>query len=205
MAGPKVLLFDLGGVLVDSVGHTELQRLLSKEDPDEVRRRWEASPTLVRFQTGRCSADAFARSFLEEWRLDMQAPEFLERFASWVKPPSADTLALLAGLRRRHSLACLSNTNVVHWELILDGFGLREALDCHLASHELGLLKPTPEIYAQAVRELGCAPGDIAFFDDAPENVQGALGAGMAAHRIAGLDQLRPTLARLDLAQAVAS
>lgn len=200
MAMPKLLLFDLGGVLVDSVGHIEVQRLLRASDAGGVWKRWQSSPALARFQTGRCSADEFARGFVEEWNLDIAAADFLQRFASWVMPPSADTRELLAALRKRHALACLSNTNAVHWELVLDGFGLRQALDLHLASHELGLLKPEPEIYARAIRELGYQPGEIAFFDDAPENVEAALAAGLAAHRVGGVEQLRPTLARLGLA-----
>jgi putative hydrolase of the HAD superfamily len=200
MAGARVLVFDLGGVVVDSVGLAELQRRDPASDADGVRQRWEASPALIRFQTGRSSPEAFAASFVQEWPLDLEPAEFLQQFAAWVKPPAPATLDLLGRLRTRHQVACLSNTNIVHWQQILDGFGLRGVLDRHLASHELGLLKPAPEIYARAERELGCGPQDIVFFDDAPDNVAAARAAGWSAHVIPGLDRLGSTLAGLGYA-----
>jgi len=200
MAAPDVLLFDLGGVLVETSGVAELQRLAGVTDAAALRRRLVASPAFVRFETGRCSAEDFARDFLAEWGLGLAPEAFLQLFASWVKAPAADTLELLAGLRRRYTLACLSSTNAVHWRRVLGERGLRDALDRHFASHELGLLKPGAEIYARAAQELGCEPAAIVFFDDAPENVAGARAAGMEAHLVAGCSQLRPTLAGLGLA-----
>jgi putative hydrolase of the HAD superfamily len=205
MARPKVLLFDLGGVLVEFVGLAELQRLLGAVGAGEVRARWMASPALAKFEIGQCSPSEFAQRFVEEWQLGLRPADFLQQFASWAKPPSAETFEMLAELRTRHALACLSNTNVVHWEQMLEGYGLRKALDRHFASHELGLLKPKPEAYAQVAHELGCNPGEITFFDDSQDNVNGAISAGLSAHLVASHDQLRPTLARLGLAEPVAS
>jgi HAD superfamily hydrolase (TIGR01509 family) len=201
MAARQVLLFDLGGVLVEFVGLAEMQRLLDASDLGDLRRRWTASRALIRFEIGQCSAEAFAQDFVEEWRLDLRPAEFLKRFATWVKPPSADTLQLLAELRQTWTIACLSNTNVVHWEWMLDGCGLRQALDRPFASHELGVLKPSREAFAQVAEQLGCAPGEITFFDDSQDNVDGAIDAGLSAHLVAGHDRLRQTLAGIGLAQ----
>ncbi|MGC4154201.1 MAG: HAD-IA family hydrolase [Propionicimonas sp.] len=50
-------------------------------------------------------------------------------------------------------------------------------------SGELGMVKPEPEIYATIQAELGVAPARIAFIDDRPHNVAGAVQAGWLAHQ----------------------
>src|SRR5262245_5808017 len=147
MAKPKVLLFDLGGVLVDFVGLREAPKLLPQPmDLSEFRRKWMASPALERFEAGRCSAMEFAREFIAEWGFDITPDSFLSVFDSWVREPFPGTFELLSALRGQHVLACLSNTNAVHWQRVLDDFGFRDALDRQFASHELGMVKPWPEI-----------------------------------------------------------
>jgi putative hydrolase of the HAD superfamily len=200
MVRPKVLLFDLGGVLVDFVGLQEAPKLLPQPmDPAEFRRKWVASPALERFEAGRCSWADFARDFIAEWGFDVTPESFLGVFDSWVRDPFPGTFDLLSGLRGRHVLACLSNTNVVHWQRVLDGFGFRHALDRQFASHELGMVKPSPEIYGHVAQALGCRPQEITFFDDGQENVNGARQAGFSAHLVSGHQGLRETLARLGL------
>src|SRR5262245_54759297 len=120
MSGPKVLLFDLGGVLVEFVGVAEMQRILGAGTIDQLKQRWATSPALARFEVGRCSVDDFAADFVEEWRLKLEPAEFVDQFSSWVRPPAPATLDMLSGLRGRYRLACLSNTNAVHWAQMLD-------------------------------------------------------------------------------------
>jgi HAD superfamily hydrolase (TIGR01509 family) len=195
---PKVLLFDLGGVLVETGGLGELLSLLGGSlAPAELRHRWVHSPAVRRFETGRCTTDEFAASFMEEWGLGLEPDDFLARFRAWTKAPYPGIPEMLAALRNRHLLACLSNTNAVHWEKVLQMEGLRPVLERPFASHLVGLMKPAPEVFAHVVRELGCRPGEIAFFDDGPENVDGAARAGLSAHLTAGPDQLRAALGRL--------
>ena len=77
--------------------------------------------------------------------------------------------------------------------------GLKPVLERPFLSHELGSMKPSPEVFAQVARELGCAPGEIAFFDDGPENVDGAAMAGLSAHQTVGPAALRNVLRELGL------
>ncbi len=48
-------------------------------------------------------------------------------------------------------------------------------------SFELGIVKPQREIYEHCVRGLGVEAGDALFLDDRPENVDGAVAAGLQA------------------------
>src|SRR5437762_11068648 len=101
MSRPHVLLFDLGGVLIETVGLAELRRLLLDAiEPAEVRRRWLASKAVADFETGRCSRQDFACQFIAEWQLEIEPQAFLHQFASWIRPPLQATLDLLAQLRK---------------------------------------------------------------------------------------------------------
>ncbi len=46
-----------------------------------------------------------------------------------------------------------------------------------------GAMKPTPEAYQQALRNLGCAAADTLFVDDQPHNVAGGEAVGMDSIR----------------------
>lgn len=200
MTRPKVLLFDLGGVLIEFAGLDEMRSLLAR-DPGAaaVRQRWIASPAILAFERGAISAEAFAGRFVAEWGLALDPAAFLARFRSWINPPYPGVADLLDALRADFVLACLSNTNEAHWADMLDRHGLRPALDRHYASHLIGAAKPDPAVFAFVTRDLGCAPGEIAFFDDAAENVEAARRAGFQAHLVPRPEGLRAQLGQLGL------
>ncbi len=200
MAAPTVLLFDLGGVLVETVGLEQVRGLLGDGlSAEEVRRRWVTSPVIHSFERGECSAAEFAEAFIAEWHLAIGPDEFLARFRRWVIAPFAESLELLETLRGRYTLACLSNTSEAHWDLIMRDFGLGRCFDHAFASHLIGLTKPDRAVYQWVVRELDRPPAEFLFFDDVPENVEGARGAGMDARLVRGPAELRRELGRAGL------
>ena len=67
-----VLLFDLGGVLIDFAGFSELGRILpGGEDRAEVRMRWIGSPSVQQFERGDITPLQFARGVIRELELDL--------------------------------------------------------------------------------------------------------------------------------------
>jgi len=88
------------------------------------------------------------------------------------------------------NIALLSNTNPIHWELLLgaaDGVAayptvLRAPL--RLASFELRCAKPDPAIYELFVKAAGVPANALLFFDDREPNVAAARLAGWQAEHI---------------------
>ena len=199
MPSRKVLLFDLGGVIVDYAGLRHLPELLGEEiPPAEMRQRWISSQAVIDFEVGAITPQAFAEQFLAEWPLPVDADAFLSLFQSWLTGPFEGAVELLEALRPRYTLACLSNTNELHWEQMLEGHGLRACFAHHYASHLLRRAKPDPEIYGMVARNLERDPAEIVFFDDGQDNIDGAHQAGLQAHRVEGVAELRRTLRELD-------
>ncbi len=82
---------------------------------------------------------------------------------------------------------------------MLDEGGLRQSLDKHYASHLIGKTKPDRDVFAFVVRDLGCDPTELIFFDDGAENVEGARDAGLLAYRVEGLRELETQAIHLGL------
>jgi putative hydrolase of the HAD superfamily len=197
---PRVLLFDLGGVLVHWEGNEPLIRLSSRDlTEEEARRFWIASPWVRRFEHGLCAPLEFAVGALEELSIQMSPEDFLEEFLQWDRGPFPEALALLDSLSTQYRLACLSNNKELHWGKIRDSYGFGARFHHCYLSHEIGKMKPDREAYEHVITDLGCPGEEILFFDDTPECVEGARKSGMRAYRVQGVEEVRDVLRDLGL------
>jgi putative hydrolase of the HAD superfamily len=200
----RVILFDLGGVLIEVEGVAALQRLLAQPlSADDVWHRWlTASPWVSRFESGRCTPEAFATGFIEEWRLPITAAAFLEDFRGWPQRLWPGAAELLATLTPRYTLACLSNTNAVHWPHVRDTLGLGKLFQRYYLSHEIGHLKPDRVMFEHVLADLACLPQQVLFLDDNQPNVDAAQALGMHAYRTVGIEEVRRVLRSLHVLEA---
>jgi glucose-1-phosphatase len=196
---PSWILFDLGGVLADWTGPQALRALLPTPVSDvDYARRWTRCTATDRFERGEIAPLDFARAFALDWQLALAPQEVLARYVGWLRGFYPGAVELLAALRPQARVACLSNTNAAHWDSPA-GQAIRAEFELALASHELGLRKPQPEIFRQALFRLNAAPAEVLYFDDLAPNVAAAKAAGMQAHHVAGLPALRAQLLALRL------
>lgn len=70
-------------------------------------------------------------------------------------------------------------------------FGLNELITEWVVSADIGVRKPDPAAFYCLLERLGCAAGDVLFFDDRPANVAAARRLGIEAHEFAGVEQAR--------------
>lgn len=192
MLNGKVILFDLGGVLIENNGRQALTAMLPRPlEVQEMWRKWLDSPVVRRFERGESSAQEFAADFVGEWEIALDPATFIGEFATWPRGLFDGAEALLARLKSRHHLACLSNTNAIHWARFPQ---LHALFDSSFLSHEMGHVKPDPEAFQYALAQLGVPPGDVWFFDDLAPNVEAARAAGMNAFRVDGFGAIAPIL-----------
>ncbi len=201
----EVVLFDLGGVLIE-LGSLPIRMEGTAEPTDqEDWRRWLTSLSVRRFETGRSTPQEFGSSMVEEFGMGVEPEAFLEAFRDWPKgffPGAEELLRGLAGVVR---VACLSNSNPLHWKRFHEELGMAELFDHRFASHQIGSLKPDREVFDHVVAELGCPPGEVLFFDDNQMCVDGALAAGLAARCVQGVQGARVALEELKLLPSVIS
>jgi HAD superfamily hydrolase (TIGR01509 family) len=187
-----MLLLDLGGVLVDIAVFDALKSMLGESlDDDTIKERWLRSPAVRSFELGRTAPAVFASQLVSEWQIPLTADAFLEDFATWVKQPYDGAEALIARLRVEHQVACLSNSNEVHWAQVA---AFLECFDRAFSSHLLGEIKPDQGAYERVMSELQVEPGELFFFDDSPLNVRAAEGLGIRAFLVHGVAEVQRAL-----------
>lgn len=191
----EVLLFDLGGVLVDFGGAEGLAALLPAPVPTaEIEARWQRCPHSLAFGSGALDVDAFADAFMRDWQIGVARDAFLAEYRSWARGFLPGARELLEELRPRYRLAALSNSNPLHWARLVEECGLSSAFEVALSSHEVGYRKPAREMYEAALARLDVAPGAVLFLDDSPANVEAAAAMGMQAAVAVGVDGVRRVL-----------
>jgi putative hydrolase of the HAD superfamily len=192
------VVFDLGGVLAELSGVARMRELAGMVDDGEVWRRWLACEWVRRFERGHCGGDDFAAGIVGDWALPIDADTFLTEFRDWLVGPYAGAEQLVADVRATGvTVACLSNTNRVHWEAGAQAWPLFSAFDRAFLSFEIGLVKPDAEVFAHMTTALDLPPYRVLFLDDNEVNVDGARAAGLAARRVQGVAEARETLEEL--------
>ena len=192
MRSGRVVVFDLGGVLVENTGEQGLSSLLPyRLSREEIWARWLASEAVRRFERGEIPPEAFAARFIEEWRLQLEPAAFIEAFAAWPRGLFEGAAGLLRNLRAQHRVACLTNNNPLHWSRFPELPGLFDSI---FASHLTGFLKPDAEAFEHALRELDVRADAVWFFDDLLQNVEAARRVGMRALQVRGFAEVEPAL-----------
>ncbi len=192
-----ILLFDLGGVLLDFAGFDAMQALIENGmTVAQVRTKWIRSPTVQTFERGRSTNEDFARAMVEEWNLDLSPGAFLDDFGTWTRAFYPGAEGLLRSLRKHYRTGCLTNTNALHWAGIRRLADMDAMFDFQLLSFEIGLCKPDQRIFRFVEGQLNVASSSLWFFDDTPENVKAAALAGWHAQQTEGLSQVKAALAR---------
>jgi putative hydrolase of the HAD superfamily len=195
----KVILFDLGGVLVEWVGDRELVKLTNGSiDAERARRFWLESPWVQKFGKGLCSPDEFGTGVVLELDLPVTADKFVQAFISWDRGPMPGSKDLLNRLRKNYSLACLSNNNELHWGRI-EKIGLDRYFDHLYISHLTGLVKPGIEAFEYVINDLGCPAEEILFFDDNQECINAAASVGMKSHKVNGVAEIKNILLKMNI------
>ena len=144
----KIILFDLGGVLVELTGvPVLLQWTKHRYDEESLWEAWLNSPAVRSFEKGCSTAEQFADGLIKEMDLPVDRAEFIHRFREWPKGLFPGVPSLLEKLKATYTLACLSNSNVLHWPILMKNMGLENMFQYHFASHLIHKLKPYRESF----------------------------------------------------------
>ena len=151
-------------------------------------RVWAALHDLVcRVEVGEITPAEFCRRAAPA--LDLRTEQAAAMWDSYPRGTYAGAVELLDELRDGGvALACLSNTNAAHWQLLADpashSYFPFDRLTHAFASHLLRLRKPDDAIYAHVEGVTGARGDRIVFFDDVRENIDGARRRGWRAYWI---------------------
>lgn len=95
-------------------------------------------------------------------------------------------------------LYVLSNINDLHASVLHEHWVDTLAVK-FWASNEIGLIKPTQDVYSFVLSEMGLAPKEVLFFDDLQENIDTAVEMGIDAKLVKHPDDIVQILKEYEL------
>ncbi len=189
----EYILFDLVGVLINpSVTFENTYLKDNNISLFEFFKDWSISNAVKEFESGKISEEEFGKSRVAELDIKISPEIFINILKSMRTPLYNGVKEFLDRLSKQgFKLACLSNTNSIHWNRIenkdiLDKYFLHKFL-----SYEIGFVKPQQEIYLHAINLLDVPADKIIYFDDLKENVDAAKNCGLNAICVYGFDDLQ--------------
>ncbi len=201
----RAVIFDLGGVVLDSPLHAIARFERAEGIPEGFVNRVVASTApkgaWSRLERGELPMERFFAEFEADCRAAgraIDARRMMERIGEGSGPRPA-MLEAIARIRSR-GLRAAALTNNWAREGGEEGAGaaLRPHFDAFIESSVVGLRKPDPRIYELACRELGVEPPAAVFLDDIGGNLKAARALGMATIKVSeplsALDELSALL-----------
>lgn len=192
----KAILFDLDGVLVDA-GKWHYEALnaalvLHAYLPisgEEHRNEFDGLPTRTKLarlvERGRIIpndvSSIAALKQKETWRIIHNVCVF-----------DPDKYCLLAGLRRAgYRIGIVSNAIYNTVDLVCSRMGLAEMIDAY-TTNEDGEPKPSPALYALAVKRFGYSPDECLAIEDSKYGIEAAKGAGCCVLSVTNSKDVTP-------------
>src|SRR6266581_649645 len=186
----RAVVFDIGGVLEIT------QDLSPTRSRDSVTRSWETRLGLppgeldermrdawVGGSIGTVTLDEVHQALRDRLGLDeKQLAAFMaDMWREYLGTANTELIEYARGLRPRYRTGILSNSFVGAREREQEAYGFEDLVDEIVYSHECGMSKPDPGIYALACERLQVEPARMVFLDDYEPCVEGARQAGIRA------------------------
>jgi len=174
----KNVLIDLGGVLYEiDIAHTmQRYRALSRRSAEQI--SYQSQQPLIWFtqlDRGEIDIDTFAKGLQQDLALDADLATIKQIWRELLIGVFPGRVEVLARLAQHYRLALLSNTSRYHHDHYRPAC---EPLFAHMDhlffSFEMGLTKPDPAIYQQALAQAGWRAEETLFMDDSQRNLDAA-------------------------------
>lgn len=189
----KTIIFDLGGVLY-RINHERTREALAALafTPEAVLLKLEAQADVFsNYESGKLTSAEFRDSLRTSYGMtasDEQIDHAWNAMLGGIFPYSMD---LIQSLNNRYKLYILSNINDIHFKAIeKECAALFGCFDECFFSYKIGMRKPDTEIYSHVLHATNSLPEHTIFIDDAPQNILGARGLGIATYHVTPEDPL---------------
>lgn len=189
------LIFDLGNVIID-IDYKKALQGIKEEVSTELYDKVDAfylTDFHKDYEVGRIDSAKFREEVRDYFQQDWSDEKVDELWNSLLLKIPSERLELISKLRDNFQVGVLSNTNLIHInavnKILKQDHGLENfdpIFDWVFLSHEMGLSKPSAEIYEKMLVDLGTSGDRVIFFDDLIANVEGAKKVGIQAVHVTG-------------------
>lgn len=189
------ILFDIDGVLATATNSADELLRENNLTLSDFFENWSNSETVASFEAGKIDAIEFANKRQLELALPIESEAIINILTSRKSVLFDGAEALLTDLASRNiNMACLSNTNILHWNSIIGKEVFHRFFCKEYLSYELGLTKPSPDIYHYVLNDLHCEANKLLYFDDSKKNIDAAIKIGISAVLVKDFNDLTEKL-----------
>lgn len=193
----QALLFDLGGVLID----VDFNRVLEHWQPisrlplEALKTAFSADVPYQQHERGEITAAQYFAHLAKTLQLQDDPAHITAGWNAIFGGEITETLSLVREARAHLPCYVFSNTNATHqavWTALYPG--LAQSFERIFVSSEMGYRKPERRAFEYVAQAMGVPLNAILFFDDHPDNVEGARAAGLQAVHVRGPVDVRAAL-----------
>jgi len=201
MIAERVILFDLGRVLIDFDHNIAVSRIRKFCSLDEktIYNLFFDSDVTDKFEKGAISPSEFFQEVKRILNIDISYEAFLPIWNE-IFTPHPGSLEIIESLKDNYHLYMVSNINELHFKYLEENFKEYFKYFSYIfLSYEMGLRKPDPKIYKLIMEYLKLPAQNITYTDDRPELIEAAKRLNIDAFVFKGVDSLREELLKRDI------
>ncbi len=196
----NTIIFDLGKVIVD-FDHREACAAAAQHSPyspEEIYKIIFFEGIEERFDLGQITPEQFYRQSAAATSSSVDQ-ETCRRIWTHIFSLNSGIEELIAELKKKYRLVCLSNTNVWHFQYCRKTFPVLERFDGFVLSYEVGVKKPHPAIFHAALEAARAAPDRCFYIDDVRDFIHAAGRLGIRGVTFESVEQVTAELHRLGI------
>ena len=196
MIDERVILFDLGRVLIDfdhNIAVHKIKRFCSLNEKAIYNLFFDSGST-DKFEKGTISPLEFFQEVKTMLKANIVYEEFLPIWNE-IFTPHPGSLEVIESLKDNYRLYMVSNINELHFKYLEEKFGNYFKYFSYIfLSYEMGLRKPDPKIYKSIIEYIKLPAQNIIYTDDRPELIEAAKKLHIDAFVFKNVDSLREEL-----------
>lgn len=187
-------MFDLGGVVfgIDFGRAFAYWAKCAGVAVEDLVSRYRVDEWYERHERGEIDASEYFGALRRSLGINISDEQFATGWNSIFEQEFAGAFELFRSLTSRLPIYAFSNSNATHQEFWERKYA--QTLDLFsevFVSCDLGLRKPEAAAFRHVTATIGTDPENVLFFDDTPENVDGARDLGMSAVQVRSFADVR--------------
>ncbi len=184
----KNIIFDLGGVILNiDFKQTELAfAKLGIGNFNQYYTLQSALPLFDNLETGKISPEDFYEEFRKLTKIKLSNDEIMNAWNALLLNFPPERIEWLKIISKKYKIYLLSNTNEIHYNSFIQTFkkefddeNFNDLFIKAYYSHQLGLRKPSKEIFETVLKNENLNAAETLFIDDSETNINAAKSAGL--------------------------
>lgn len=190
MTRPKLLLFDLGNVLVRFEPERFSRALGLPTTDGQIHYESGVRELTNRYESGKMTTGEYFAALRTSLNNQYEIPMLQDAFLSVLTDPIPGMKELVRKAAAQLPSALVSNTNELHFSSVLPRVPALNHLSRRYLSYQIGAIKPSTEFYQHIIRHEDAKPDEMLFIDDVAANIAAAEKAGMIGFQFDVADRL---------------